>query len=134
MAFSGALKTAMREKQPSGATTNYDKQLTAAHDAFRHLKKREFVYYPCFLLMKSQPCFKDDFGNAYERSTTIPKNKATNAINFANRANKRVNEKIAAGGEEEMKGPKDSDDTRSMMSAASRPSTRGLASRNANSS
>jgi hypothetical protein len=46
-----------------------------------------------------------------------------------------VNEKIAAvGEEEEMKGPKDNDDSRSMMSGASRPSTRGLASINSNSS
>ena len=60
--------------------------------------------------------------------------KATTAINFANRANKRVNEKIAAVGEEEMKGPLDNEDSKSMMSAASRPQTRPGASRNSNAS
>lgn len=76
---------------------------------------------------------KKDTKDAQQKAHQLFK-KATNAINYANRANKRVNEKIAAVGEEEMKGPKDSDDTRSMMSGESRPSTRGLVSRNANSS
>ena len=77
---------------------------------------------------------KKDTKDAQQKAHQLFK-KATNAINFANRANKRVNEKIAAvGEEEEMKGPKDNDDSRSMMSAASRPSTRGLASRNSNTS
>jgi len=43
--------------------------------------------------------------------------KSTNAINFANRANKKVNEKIAAIGEEEMKGPVENDDQKSVMSS-----------------
>lgn len=76
---------------------------------------------------------KKDTKDAQQKAHQLFK-KATNAINFANRANKRVNEKIAAVGEEEMKGPKDNDDSRSVMSAASRPSTRGLGSRNANTS
>jgi hypothetical protein len=77
---------------------------------------------------------KKDTKDAQQKAHQLFK-KATNAISFAKGANKRVNEKIAAvGEEEEMKGPKDNDDSRSMMSAASRPSTRGLASRNSNSS
>jgi hypothetical protein len=76
---------------------------------------------------------KKDTKDAQQKAHQLFK-KATNAINFANTANKRVNEKIAAAGEEEMKGPKDNDDSRYMMSTASRPSTRGVPSRNANTS
>jgi hypothetical protein len=76
---------------------------------------------------------KKDTKDAQQKAHQLFK-KATTAINFANRANKRVNEKIAAVGEEEMKGPLDNEDSKSMMSAASRPQTRPGASRNSNAS
>ena len=76
---------------------------------------------------------KKDTKDAQQKAHQLFK-KATTAINFANRANKKVNEKIAAVGEEEMKGPLDNEDSKSMISGGSRPQTRPGASRNANAS
>ena len=74
---------------------------------------------------------KKDTKDAQQKAHQLFK-KSTNAINFANRANKKVNEKIAAIGEEEMKGPVENDDQKSVMSSQSRPQTRPGGSRNAN--
>jgi hypothetical protein len=73
---------------------------------------------------------KKDTKDAQQKAHQLFK-KATNAISFANRANKKVNEKIAAAAEEEVKGgPKDNDDAKSNLSNVSRPQTRPGGSRN----
>ncbi len=70
LVFAGLLKRKVAAVKQSGETNTVEKHREDCLMSYRTVKGREFAFYECYLIMKDQPCFAIEFGNAYPRSTT----------------------------------------------------------------